>query len=33
VAFAEYRVPTTLELEDRMERTVRLFRLEGRVAS
>lgn len=26
-AFAEYRVPTTLELEDRTERTVRLYRL------
>lgn len=25
--FAEYRVPTTLELEDRLERVVRLFRL------
>lgn len=27
-AFARYRVPTTLELEDRTERLVRLFRLE-----
>ena len=26
-AFAEYRVPTTLELEDRTERVVRLFRM------
>lgn len=28
-SFAEYRVPTTLELEDRTERSVRLFRMAG----
>jgi predicted nicotinamide N-methyase len=28
-AFAEYRVPTTRELEDRLERVVTLFRLDA----
>ena len=28
-AFATYRVPTTLELEDRTERQVTLYRLSG----